>query len=264
MEHEYLEFAKSVAYEAGEVMRKYYGKKPSFRLKEDETIVTIADEEINEMVIKRVEHAYPAHGVDGEESSAKKDSKYLWVCDPIDGTALFAREVPFSMFSLALVIDGEPVLGVAYDPFHNKLFWAAQGEGAWLDDMPLQVSQAKLDNRSMVNVEASYAISSDARMTLEKRGVLVTSMGSAVRTAVMVASGRMEAMIFGGTEGKNVDIAAVKVIVEESGGKVTDLNGKEQRYDGAINGAIVSNGMVHDEIVQYMQQQYEKEKSHEI
>ena len=64
-----------------------------------------------------------------------------------------------------------------------------------------------------------------------------------------VATGDFNLVLFPGKEHKNCDIAAVKIIVEEAGGKVTDMFGNEQRYDGSINGAIVSNGVVHDEIL---------------
>ena len=74
-------------------------------------------------------------------------------------------------------------------------------------------------------------------------------IGSIIRASVCVASGDFTCCIFPGTKGKNCDIAAVKVIVEEAGGKVTDLFGNEQRYDEPINGALISNGVVHDELI---------------
>ena len=74
------------------------------------------------------------------------------------------------------------------------------------------------------------------------------SIGSVIRACMCVASGEFNLAIFPGTKRKNCDIAAVKVIVEEAGGKVTDLFGKEQRYDTDIKGAIVSNGKVHNEV----------------
>ena len=74
-------------------------------------------------------------------------------------------------------------------------------------------------------------------------------IGSIIRASVCVATGDFTCCIFPGTKGKNCDIAAVKVIVEEAGGKVTDLFGNEQRYDKAINGAVISNGVVHDELI---------------
>ena len=79
-------------------------------------------------------------------------------------------------------------------------------------------------------------------------------LGSTTHASVLVAQGDLVANIFPGTKGKNVDIATAKVIVEEAGGKVTDLFGNDQRYDRDIQGAILSNGVVHDEIVRVMKE----------
>ena len=75
------------------------------------------------------------------------------------------------------------------------------------------------------------------------------SIGSIVRACMCVASGEFTLAIFPGTTHKNCDVAAAKIIVEEAGGKVTDLFGKEQRYDNDINGAVISNNLVHKEVV---------------
>ena len=106
---EWLDFAKSLALEAGDIMRKYFGKKPDSHLKANNTIVTVADEEINDLVINRVTERYLAHDIDGEEASQRRGSKYVWVCDPIDGTASFAMELPISVFSM-IRISTEPLL----------------------------------------------------------------------------------------------------------------------------------------------------------
>ena len=112
-QQEWLGFAKSVAHEAGDIMRKYFGKKPDAHLKADNTIVTIADEEINQLVIKRVADRYPAHDIDGEEASQCHGSKYVWVCDPIGGTASFAMELPISVFSM-IRISAEQLLAMVW------------------------------------------------------------------------------------------------------------------------------------------------------
>ena len=87
-----------------------------------------------------------------------------------------------------------------------------------------------------------------------EKDVYVTTVGSTTHAAALVARGEFVASVFVGAKGKNVDIAAAKVIVEEAGGKVTDLFGREQRYDQDIRGAIVSNGVVHEELVQAMKE----------
>jgi len=253
---QYLTFAKELAYEAGTIMKKYFGKKPEFGFKEDETIVTVADTEVNSMVIERVRQAYPEHGVDGEEESHGEKTEYMWVCDPIDGTNPFAMGLPISVFSLALVVDGKPMVGVIYDPFRDKLYSAVAGSGAYVNDTPLAVNKDGLAPKTRMNFDwwpdAEYDVLSPLQKMSREKRVYMLSPGSTTHMAALVAEGEFLASVFPGTKGKNVDIAAAKVIVEEAGGKVTDLFGKEQRYDEDIRGAIVSNGVVHDELVSYL------------
>lgn len=108
-QQEWLDFAKSVAREAGDIMQKYFGKKPDTQLKADDTIVTVADKKINQLVINKVMEKYPDHDIDGEEASRRHGSKYVWVCDPIGGTASFAMELSISVFSM-IRISAKPLL----------------------------------------------------------------------------------------------------------------------------------------------------------
>lgn len=248
---EYLDFAVEIANKAKEIMNKYFNQDDISSYKNDKTIVTIADKEINDYLIKRVKETYPKHSVDGEEDQFGK-SKMVWVCDPIDGTAMYARHIPVSVFSLALVIDGESVVGVVYDPNTDYLYTAIKGEGAKLNGKEMHVSDIVLDDmRSVSNFdmwpEAEYNLF-DTFKELGKKTYFV-GLGSVIHAAMCVASGEFNLAIFPGTKHKNCDIAAAKVIVSEAGGKVTDLFGNEQRYDEDINGAIISNGIVHQEVV---------------
>ena len=255
-QQEWLDFAKSVAHEAGDIMRKYFGKKLDAHFKADNTIVTVADEEINQLVIQRVAERYPDHDIDGEEASDRRGSDYVWACDPIDGTAPFAMELPVSVFSLALVIDGQPEVGVIYAPFSDHLYWAVRDYGAYLNNQPIHVSQNSLDDRVEMNVDWWSSAQWDVMQVVHdiacEKGVYVMSPCSTTHAAALVARGEFVASVFAGTKGKNVDVAAAKVIVEEAGGKVTDLFGREQRYDQDICGAVLSNGIVHEEIVEAM------------
>ncbi len=248
---EYLMFAKEIAEKAKKIMKKYFEKKDVSTYKVDRTIVTLADKEINSYLIERVKEKYPNHCVYGEEEKLG-NSKYAWICDPIDGTAMYARGIPVAVFSLALVIDGIPIVGLIYDPFTDNLYTAIKGEGAYQNKEKIKVNDYNLEAKESVShfdmwVKAEYDISS-VLQELGKKTYFV-SIGSIIRACVCIASGEFVSAIFPGTIGKNYDIAAVKVIVEEAGGKVTDFFGNEQRYDKDINGAIISNGKVHDEVI---------------
>lgn len=258
MHNEYLAFAKSVAYEAGEIMKKYFGSNPEIELKDDDTIVTIADKEINDHVIERVKAAYPTHSINGEEASHGESTEDVWVCDPIDGTNPFSFVIAVSVFSLAFVKNGEPQVGVIYDPFTDRIFSAQKGKGAYVNDERTTVSEEGFGKSARLNFDwwsnAEFDILPPLRELSRRTGTYLLSPGSTTHMAALVAQGDFVASVFCGTKGKCVDIAAAKVIVEEAGGKVTDMFGNEQRYDGDLNGAIVTNGVVHDELVKLLKE----------
>lgn len=248
---EYLEFAVDIAKKAGNIMLKYFSGDNGANYKFDQTIVTKADTEINQLLIERVKEKYPNHCVDGEEEKFG-ESKYVWVCDPVDGTAMYARHIPVAVFSLALVIDGESKIGVVYDPFTNNLYHAIKGNGAYRNNEKIMVNNIMLDDMKSVShfdmwPGAEYNIY-DTIKELGKETYFI-GIGSIIRACMCVANGDFNLAIFPGTKHKNCDIAAVKVIVEEAGGKVTNLFGEEQRYDQDICGAIISNGIVHEKVV---------------
>ncbi len=258
---EYLEFAKKLAYEAGDIARRYYKEGAESRYKntinEGVEIVTIADVAINSMFIERVKKAFPDHGVFGEEESYNDESsEYVWVCDPIDGTVPFVMGLMDSVFSLALTHLGTSVVGVVYDFHGDKLYEAATGCGAFMNGTKIRVNDLGLNHKARLNYDwwpqAEYDIAPIIYAIARETKIYALTIGSQTHAGVFVAKGNFVASVFAGTVNKNVDIAAVKVIVEEAGGKVTDLYGHEQRYDRPINGAIVSNGIVHDEIIDYM------------
>ena len=251
MLQEYLEFAKDIAKYAGEVMLKYFKQNNGASYKGDKTIVTLADTEINTYLIQQVKEKYPTHSVDGEEEQFGK-SDYVWVCDPVDGTAMYARHIPVAVFSLALVVKGEAKLGVVFDPFTNSLYTAIKGEGAYKNGETITVNDYELNDMKTVChydlwVGADYNLANILQELGDKTYFI--SLGSIIRACMCVGSGDFSLAIFPGTKHKNCDIAAVKVIVEEAGGTVTDLFGNEQRYDESINGAVISNGKVHKEVI---------------
>ena len=240
---EYMDFAKQIAGNAGEIMLKYFKMEGISKYKGDRTIVTLADTEINSYLIDQVAKKYPTHAVDGEESKYGS-SNHVWVCDPVDGTAQYARGVPISVFSLALVIDGVPVVGVVMDPFVNEMYWATKGGGAFVNGERMRVSDIPLeDDRALVSFDMvpnamDFCNVFDVMVDTGKYGV---SIGSCVKSCMLVAGGHYVAHLFPCRENKHVDAAAAKVIVEEAGGVVRDFYGNEQRYDQSITGAIFSN-----------------------
>lgn len=253
---EYLEFAKTIASYAGEVMIASYQKVVDLTYKEDQTPVTEVDKKINHYLIEKVKEKYPEHSVLGEEESFSQNSDYVWVCDPLDGTSMYIHHLPVFVFSLALVCQGKPVVGVIYNPILDKMYTAIEDEGAYCNGNRLHVNDKQLgDLGYKTNVEIFHnKIIDEVSLIGELKPVSkIASIGSVAMASMAVAEGYFSCNIFPGTEHGNCDIAASYLIVKEAGGKVTDLDGNEQRYDQDIKGAIISNGVSHEDILEKVQ-----------
>lgn len=254
----YLEFAKRLAIEAEVIALKYFSFEVQSVWKEDDTPLTKADTEINDLVIKRINESFPDHSIYGEEKSdIKENSKYIWVCDPIDGTMAFSCGMPIFVFSIALVdqITGLPVLGLINDPIMKNMYWAKKGSGSYRNNQKIRVS----DNDKLKNTYLSTGASgrdvgfSNLPLidTLSREKCKVMRFPSFIYGGIQVANGKYIGGIFYGKFGH--DVAALKVITEEAGGKVTDLNGNERRYDRDGLGCIVSNSILHKELLEIVQ-----------
>jgi fructose-1,6-bisphosphatase/inositol monophosphatase family enzyme len=230
-----LRFAKQLAYDAGKIMLHYFNAADKgVTIKADESPVTVADTEINQLVIERVKAAFPGHGVLGEEASFGLDAENLWVVDPLDGTPPFARGVPLSTFCLALVQNGKPVVAVVYDPYTDRLYSAAKRQGAYENDRKLDLSTHQPHGKLGVCLEVAGG---SYWTTFADRGIggrMLDAFDHADDTftyylpiaysIVMVAAGRFDAVV---TSGKNPwDLAAAGFIALEAGATVTDIFGR--------------------------------------
>lgn len=245
-----LAFARTLADQAGAIMRKHFRTGLEHQTKGDGSPVTVADEAINALVLSAVREAYPADGVIGEEgSSPATSSGRVWVCDPIDGTMPFMFGMPTNLFSLALVDDGVPILGILQDPYLDRCYEGMLGEGATVNGQPLVVSDQGLDGSVVALPGVQFGVADNAGIVSDalRRGLRVLALGSVTYESVLVASGQLTACVF---PGETVwDMAAIKVLVEEAGGSVTDIEGNAQRYDRSIRGALVSNRRAHADLV---------------
>ena len=125
-----LDFAKQLAQDAGEIMRRYFQSDDiGTELKEDNTPLTIADTKINQLAIDRVKQVFPRCGVIGEEDSFETEREELWVVDPIDGTKPYSLGIPVSTFCLAYAVNGDVKVSVVYDPFQDRLYHAKYIDG---------------------------------------------------------------------------------------------------------------------------------------
>ena len=234
---------------------EYFGFEVENEYKEDNTPLTKADTEINDLVIKRVNEAYPEHSIYGEEKSdIKIRSKYIWVCDPIDGTMAFACGLPIFVFSIALVdqTNGLPVLGLINDPVMKNMYWAYKDGGAYRNGKKLSVLNCATLKNTYLSTGASGRTLGFSNLplikTLSEKKCAVMKFPSFIYGAIQVANGKYIGAVF--YKGDGHDVAALKIITEEAGGKVTDLNGEERRYDQDGLGCVVSNGIVHNDLLE--------------
>lgn len=215
--------------------------------KADLTPVTDADRAVERALRDRIAAERPGEAVFGEEEG-DEGGPVRWILDPIDGTKNFARGIPVWASLIALERDGVVVCGVASAPALGRRWWAARGEGAWRNGEPIHVSATE----RVAAATVSFARSSLRHAPQQTRAlVLAAAHGQQFGdfwAHMLVAEGAVDAAFEHTME--PWDCAAVQVIVEEAGGRFTNL-AAEQRYDGGS--AVSTNGLVHDEVLAALQ-----------
>ena len=217
--------------------------------KPDLTPVSEADRTVEQLLRKRIAEERPAHAVLGEEFGVGDGpaATTRWIVDPIDGTKNYVRGIPVYATLIALERDGALSVGVASAPALGRRWWAARGAGAFADGVPLRVSRvAKLEDaqlgHSSVSSWADHGLT-ERFLELERRCWRGRGFGD-FWTHMMVAEGACD--VAAEPEVSLWDVAAVQVIVEEAGGRFTNLAGLP-RADGGS--AVSSNGLLHDEVL---------------
>lgn len=219
-------------------------------------LVTEADHAAEKAIIEVIHRYYPDHQVLGEESGALvKDSAYKWIVDPIDGTVNFAHGIPLNCVSIAIEHEQEIIMGAVYNPHLNEFFFAEKGKGATLNDRPIRVSDEQEAIHACLVTGFPYTYINMPNGPLEiferfvRKGVPVRRLGSAAIDLCWVACGRFDGFYEHKLE--PWDSAAGYLIVEEAGGRVTDLDGnKFSVYQHKI---LATNGKIHDEMVEVIQ-----------
>lgn len=247
-----LETAINIAREAGPIMLKYFDIDQEVEVKEDRSMVTIADKLVNTMVIEKLSKAFPLDGVIGEEeSNTEYGMGRKWFCDPIDGTAGYIWGTPTAMFSLALVVDGVPTVGVTFDPFLNKMYTGIIGGKSFCNDKELKVSDKDFEN-GIIAVSGGIRRLGELKFYQRLRDetkVRMATFSGAVYKSCLVAKGKFIGYLEYGINAH--DVAAIHVIVENAGGKVTATDGSPLDYSKPFKGSIISNGVVHEKLVEY-------------
>jgi len=209
--------------------------------KSDLSPVTDADRAVERMVRERVARDRPGEGVLGEEEG-DDGGAVRWIVDPIDGTKNFSRGIPVWATLVALEREGRIVCGVASAPALGHRWWAARGEGAWRDGERLEVSRIASLEEATVSCSRS-GLGDPKLLDLVRRAWHGQQYGD-FWAHMLVAEGAVEVSVE--HELSPWDNAALQVIVEEAGGRFSDLRG-EARIDGGSG--VSTNGLLHDEVI---------------
>jgi len=260
-----LEIAKQAAIEAGAYIRANFHSSIEVREKSSSfDVVTEVDIGSEKLIKQFILDRRPDHVFLGEEETYVKgsldalmdeacDRPYMWIVDPIDGTSNFVHGLPGFSISIALACHGILTVGVVYDPLRDILYWAEKGKGAWCDGKPIHVSDT--DNLARSIVSTGFPSEPRAReavlasmQEIGKRSRTVRSFGSAALHLAYVAAGNLGAHW---QYGLSVwDIAAGILLVQEAGGRVSNMKG--EGYTLADKDVIASNSKHHPELLTWL------------
>ncbi|MEM7346499.1 MAG: inositol monophosphatase family protein [Chloroflexota bacterium] len=233
----YLDFAIDTAFQAGQLTLGYYQTDLHPELKADDTPVTVADRQAEQLIRHRIEQRYPGHAILGEEYGGQEllnDSTGLshrWIIDPIDGTRSFVRGVPLYGVLIALEIEGVCKVGVAHFPALAEMVAAATGEGCWWNGRRAQVSAVdQLKDGLVAHIDAA-SFAKFGRGEAWERIKQVAGYRAGWCDAygyLLVATGRAELML---DPIMNVwDCAPLLPILQEAGGYFGDWQGNPTIY----------------------------------
>tara|TARA_B100000073_G_scaffold165427_1_gene136934 strand:+ start:2367 stop:3146 length:780 start_codon:yes stop_codon:yes gene_type:complete len=227
-----LKIARDSAIEAGRLILNYYKADYEIKDKGYHNPVTTADHAADKVLKEILTDTFPDYGWLSEEtidSKLRLRKERVWVVDPLDGTKEFIEGVPHFVVSVALVEEGIPILGVLYNPVTKELFSAAKGRGAKLNGRVINcTSKSNLNEMVILNSrsETKKGLWNPFRDTFK----LLKPIGSVAYKLGMTAAGKAD--IFASLRPKNEwDICAGNCIINESGGKLIDLHGKERVYN---------------------------------
>jgi histidinol-phosphatase len=245
-----LEFAHHLADIADGITMDGFARRVAARTKDDGTPVTEADVACERALRAEIASSFPGHGVLGEEQGSSGDESTRWILDPIDGTKNFAAGIPIWGTLIALESEGEIVCGVISCPAMRERYAAARGLGAELNGQGIRVSSVASLDEARVSYTSFLSFDGYGRgagwRVLCERAKWARGFGDCWGH-MLVASGRADVMA---EPAVNIwDLAPLVVIVEEAGGRFTDLDGNATPAGGS---ALSTNGLLHDDALKLL------------
>jgi myo-inositol-1(or 4)-monophosphatase len=242
-------FLMDLARRAGAWLKRRLDEEHTVDYKGVINIVTEADRQSEEMIVSAILGRYPDHDILAEEKDrSPKGSPYRWIIDPLDGTTNYAHGYPVFCVSIALEVDGIVQHAAVYNPMLEEMFHARRGGGAFLNGRPLRVSRTGDLSKSLLATGFPYDIRENADnnmgyfSAMAQKAQAIRRAGSAALDMAYVAAGRFDG--FWELRLMPWDTAAGWLLIEEAGGRVTDLAGAPFVLDAPH--ILASNGRIHE------------------
>ncbi len=249
--------AERLAREAGAVQKQRYETDLDIRTKGTSIdLVTEVDHACEKLIVDALEHERPEDAILAEEGSGhdRDDARFRWIIDPVDGTTNYAHGYPRFCVSIGVECEGVRSVGVVYDPLLDEMFAATRGEGATLNGRSIRVSsETRLDN-ALLATGFAYDVRRNPKDNVKhfiaflKRSRALRRDGSAALDLCYVAAGRFDG--FWELRLHAWDVAAGLLLVEEAGGRASDLSGAEAPRSGAE--CLASNAHIHGAMLEIL------------
>jgi myo-inositol-1(or 4)-monophosphatase len=255
-----VEFAIATARAAGQILCRLYDKHHSVQFKSsDIDIVTEADIASEQLIVDAIRQQFPHHRILSEEGlgtldALVADSAPVWLVDPLDGTINYAHGFPLWGVSLALAESGRVRMAVTFDPLRDEIYWAQAGQGAWHNGTRLQVSGAADLRQALVATGFAYKRATLADNNLAEFSAVMPGVqgvrrgGSAILDLAYLAAGRLDG--YWEMHLNPWDWAAGWLLVEEAGGRVTDMRGEPWALSSGD--MVATNGHLHRELLGHL------------
>lgn len=253
----YIDTAATLAKKAGGIIRDKFGGDFERGYKScPSDLVTEVDRRSESLITGGLSEKFPGHTIIGEENSGNAEilpESYTWYVDPLDGTTNFVYGIPFCSVSIGLACDGKMVAGVVYDPFRDECFCAAAGCGTSLNGRTVKVDQSRKTLREALlvtgypeNKKFSKRLHRINYQRVAESCGNLRALGSAALELAYISCGRLTG--FWENTLMPWDVAAGSLLVEEAGGKVTDINGEALTLESYLS-ITASNGLIHEELL---------------
>ena len=264
-----LAVAIETARSAGSVIRAHYeGCDAKATYKDDGSPVTATDLEANDLIVSRLRHTFPNDAILSEESSddgARLHASRVWIVDPLDGTRDFVQRSGDFSVHIGLAVQGKATLGVVYQPIRDRLFFAVTGQGAYeqLGVGRRRIRCSKRRDIAALRVGVTrYTITPSLQRLLRDAPFAGNLVRMGASTKMMaVACDELDVTLCLNDRENEWDTCAPEVIISESGGTMTDVDGSAFAYNGSDvrrrRGIVVSNGSCHAELTRLARSYFE-------